>query len=72
MCIRDRTVIEVATVPVLETGVGNCHLFIDASAPLDMAVSLIINAKCSRPGVCNAIETILLHQDWAEQHFRCV
>ena len=64
-----KTVIEVATVPVLETGVGNCHLFIDASAPFDMAVSLIINAKCSRPGVCNAIETILLHQDWAEQHF---
>jgi len=64
-----RTVIEIATVPVLETGVGNCHLFIDASAPLDMAVALALNAKCSRPAVCNAIETILLHQNWAEQHF---
>ncbi|NLW17506.1 MAG: glutamate-5-semialdehyde dehydrogenase [Firmicutes bacterium] len=64
-----RTVVETATVPVLETGVGNCHLYIDASAPVDMAIELAINAKCSRPGVCNAVETILVHQDWAQQHF---
>lgn len=64
-----RTVIESATVPVLETGVGNCHLYIDASAPVEMAISLASNSKCSRPGVCNAVETILLHQAWAEQHF---
>ncbi len=64
-----RTVLESATVPVLETGVGNCHLYIDASAPVDMAVALALNSKCSRPGVCNAVETILLHQAWAKQHF---
>lgn len=64
-----RTVIESATVPVLETGVGNCHLYIDASAPVEMAVSLALNSKCSRPGVCNAVETILVHQDWVQQHF---
>jgi len=64
-----RTVVETATVPVLETGVGNCHLYIDASAPADMAISIALNGKCSRPAVCNAVETILLHQDWAKQHF---
>ncbi|HBK86212.1 MAG TPA: glutamate-5-semialdehyde dehydrogenase [Firmicutes bacterium] len=64
-----RTVIESATVPVLETGVGNCHLYIDKSAPVEMALSLSLNGKCSRPGVCNAVETILLHQAWAEKHF---
>lgn len=64
-----RAVTESATVPVLETGVGNCHLYIDASAPVEMAISLALNSKCSRPGVCNAVETILIHQDWAEQQF---
>ena len=61
-------VVKTATVPVLETGVGNCHLFIDASAPVDMAISIAINGKCSRPAVCNAIETILVHKQWAQRH----
>lgn len=64
-----RTVVESATVPVLETGVGNCHIYIDASAAVDMAIAIAVNAKCSRPGVCNAVETILLHESWAKQHF---
>ena len=52
--------------PVIETGVGNCHVYVDASADLDMAAEIIYNAKCSRPSVCNAIETILVHQDVAK------
>ena len=57
-----RSVKENARVPVIETGVGNCHVYVDASADLDMAAEIIYNAKCSRPSVCNAIETILVHQ----------
>ncbi len=49
-------------VPVIETGAGNCHLYIDESADLDMAVKLAVNAKCQRPSVCNAIETLLVHE----------
>ena len=55
------SVVENATVPVIETGAGNCHLYIDESADLDMAVKIAVNAKCSRPSVCNAIETVLVH-----------
>ena len=51
-----------ANVPVIETGVGNCHIYVDASADLDMAVSVIVNAKTSRPSVCNAAESLLLHE----------
>ena len=61
-----RSVKENARVPVIETGVGNCHVYVDASADLDMAAEIIYNAKCSRPSVCNAIETILVHQDAAK------
>ena len=61
-----RSVKENARVPVFETGVGNCHVYVDASADLDMAAEIIYNAKCSRPSVCNAIETILVHQDVAK------
>jgi glutamate-5-semialdehyde dehydrogenase len=57
-----RTVVEESTVPVIETGVGNCHLYVDASADLDMAESIALNAKTQRPGVCNAIETMLVHE----------
>ncbi len=53
---------ENARVPVIETGVGNCHVYVDQSADLDMAAEIIFNAKCSRPSVCNAIETILVHE----------
>ncbi len=52
-------------VPVIETGAGNCHLYIDASADLSMAVKLALNAKCQRPSVCNAIETLLVHESVA-------
>jgi glutamate-5-semialdehyde dehydrogenase len=58
-------VVENARVPVIETGAGNCHLYVDASADLDMAVSVAVNAKTSRPAVCNAIETLLVHRDAA-------
>ena len=57
-----RTVVETATVPVIETGVGNCHTYVDASADLAMAGEIVFNAKCQRPGVCNAMETLLVHE----------
>ena len=53
-------------VPVIETGAGNCHLYIDESADLEKAIKIAVNAKCSRPSVCNAIETILVHSAVAE------
>ena len=56
-----KSVTENATVPVIETGAGNCHLYIDDSADIDMALSIATNAKCSRPSVCNAVETVLVH-----------
>lgn len=62
-----RSVVENAKVPVIETGVGNCHIFVDESADVDMAASIIFNAKTSRPSVCNAIETILVHKNIAEK-----
>ncbi len=57
-----RSVVENATVPVIETGAGNCHLYVDESADLDMALRIAVNAKTSRPAVCNAIETMLVHK----------
>lgn len=62
-----RAVVENAKVPVIETGVGNCHVFVDESADIDMAANIIYNAKTSRPSVCNAIETILVHKNIAEK-----
>ncbi len=64
-----RSVVENASVPVIETGAGNCHLYIDASADVEMAVRLTMNAKAQRPSVCNAIETLLVHRDAAEAFF---
>lgn len=61
-----KAVVENATVPVIETGVGNCHVYVDRTADIDMAANIILNAKTSRPSVCNAIETILVHRDIAE------
>ncbi|MGE1127615.1 glutamate-5-semialdehyde dehydrogenase [Bacillus wiedmannii] len=61
------TVVREASVPVLETGAGNCHIFIDETANKQMAIDIIINAKTQRPSVCNAIETIILHEKWAQQ-----
>ena len=57
-----RTVVENATVPVIETGIGVCHTFIDATADLAMAGDIAFNAKVSRPGVCNSMETLLVHE----------
>ena len=56
-----RTVVEQSTVPVIETGSGNCHVYVDASADLEAAVDIIVNAKTQRVGVCNAAETLLVH-----------
>jgi glutamate-5-semialdehyde dehydrogenase len=61
-----RSVVEESTVPVIETGVGNCHVYVDADADIDMAVSIIMNAKTQRPSVCNAAETLLVHTDVAD------
>ncbi|MFD7325699.1 glutamate-5-semialdehyde dehydrogenase [Streptomyces sp. NPDC059875] len=61
-----RTVVEESTVPVIETGTGNCHVYVDAQADLDMAVDILINSKAQRPSVCNAAETLLVHKDIAE------
>ncbi len=63
-----RAVLENSTIPVLETGTGNCHIYADASAKPQMAKEIIINGKTHRPAVCNATETILLHKDWAREH----
>lgn len=62
------TVVRESTVPVLETGAGNCHIFIDETAESVMAKEIVINGKTQRPSVCNAIETVLIHQGWFEQH----
>jgi glutamate-5-semialdehyde dehydrogenase len=57
-----RSVVEESTVPVIETGVGNCHVYVDATADLDAALRIVLNAKTSRPSVCNAAETLLVHE----------
>jgi glutamate-5-semialdehyde dehydrogenase len=61
-----KSVIENATIPVIETGTGNCHVYVDSSANLEMALNIIVNAKTQRPGVCNAAETLLVSEDRAE------
>lgn len=62
-----RNVVENSTVPVIETGVGNCHVYVDADADLDMAVRVLLNAKTQRVSVCNAAETVLVHADIADE-----
>ncbi len=62
-----RSVVQNATVPVIETGTGNCHVFVDKSADLEMAVRIIKNAKAQRPSVCNAAENLLVHAVVAEE-----
>ena len=59
-------VVENSTVPVLETGVGNCHIFVDYNADVEKALEIIDNAKTQRPGTCNAVETVLIHEQMAE------
>ncbi|EAD2624299.1 glutamate-5-semialdehyde dehydrogenase [Listeria monocytogenes] len=63
-----QTVLENATVPVIETGTGNCHIYVDKAAEKQMAIDILVNAKCSRPSVCNAAETLLIHRDVAEDY----
>ncbi|MGC3992907.1 MAG: glutamate-5-semialdehyde dehydrogenase [Propionicimonas sp.] len=58
-------VVDGSKVPVIETGTGNCHLFVDASADIDMALAIMLNAKVQRPSVCNALETLVVHADIA-------
>lgn len=60
-----KTVLETATVPVLETGVGNCHAYVQKTVDHDMAIKIILNGKCSRPSVCNALEKVLIDQEIA-------
>ncbi len=60
------SVVENSTVPVIRTGEGNCHVFVDESADLDMAEKIVINGKVQRPGVCNALETLIVHENIAE------
>lgn len=60
-----QAVVQNATVPVIETGAGNCHVYVDSSADLEMAVNITDNAKTQRPSVCNAIESLLVHKDTA-------
>ena len=62
------TVIRESTVPVIETGAGNCHIYIDEGAALEMVTPIILNAKLQRPSVCNAIETILINEKWFAEH----
>lgn len=61
-----RTVVDQATIPVIATGMGNCHIYIDRAADLNMALEVVLNAKTQRPGVCNAVETLLVHEEVAE------
>ena len=60
-----QTVVTESTVPVIETGVGNCHLYVDAGADVEQSVAILMNSKTQRPGVCNAVETLLVHADAA-------
>ena len=62
-----RTVVETSTVPVIETGTGNCHVYVDESADIDMAVAIIVNAKTQRLGVCNACESLVIHEGVAKE-----
>ena len=62
-----RSVVEESTVPVIETGTGNCHVYVDREADLDMALAIVLNAKTHRPSVCNAAESLLVHADVADE-----
>jgi glutamate-5-semialdehyde dehydrogenase len=61
------SVVEESTVPVIETGVGNCHVYVDRDADLDQALAIVLNAKTQRPSVCNAAESLLVHADVADE-----
>ena len=61
-----KTVVETATVPVIETGTGNCHVYVDKAADFEMAAAIVLNAKVQRPSVCNSAESLLVHREIAE------
>ncbi|OCL33095.1 glutamate-5-semialdehyde dehydrogenase [Tessaracoccus lapidicaptus] len=61
-----QAVVDGSTVPVIETGTGNCHVYVDADADVDQAITILLNAKTQRPSVCNAAETLLVHRDIAD------
>lgn len=63
-----QTVIRESTVPVIETGAGNCHVYIDESAEKEMAENIVLNAKLQRPSVCNAIENVIIQEDWFKEY----
>ena len=62
-----RSVVDESTVPVIETGVGNCHVYVDRDADLEKAIAIVINSKVQRPSVCNAAETVLVHEAIADE-----
>jgi glutamate-5-semialdehyde dehydrogenase len=62
-----KTVIEKASIPVIETGTGNCHIYVEEDAELDKATRVVVNAKCQRPGTCNAAEKLLVHEAVAQR-----
>ncbi len=64
-----QTVVKTATVPVIETGTGNCHIYVDKCCDTDMAVNIVINAKTQRPSVCNAAESLLIHADAPQEAY---
>lgn len=61
-----QAVVENATVPVIETGIGNCHIYVDQDAQKEMAKDIVVNAKVTKPAACNSVETLLIHEDVAE------
>ncbi|HSH25575.1 MAG TPA: glutamate-5-semialdehyde dehydrogenase, partial [Massilibacterium sp.] len=65
-----QSVVKNSSIPVLETGAGNCHVYIDESAKKEMGIEIAINAKTQRPSVCNAAETIIVQKDWAKEHLQ--
>jgi glutamate-5-semialdehyde dehydrogenase len=67
-----RTVVEKSRIPVIETGTGNCHVYVEADADLEKATPIVINAKCQRPGTCNAAEKLLVHQKIADHYLPVV
>ena len=62
-----KSVVKNATIPVIETGTGNCHIYVDESADFNMAIDIVLNAKTQRPGVCNAAEKLLIHENISKE-----
>ena len=67
-----KTVVETSRIPVIETGTGNCHVYVEEDADLEKATPIVINAKCQRPGTCNAAEKLLVHSKIAKRYLPVV